>query len=162
MSLVQPFYDILENPTILGVCTGMVLFFGPIWVAFFVGVVVGWAWKPTWASLGREELSCSLAKSLDWCSALSSPAKPVFSSLKGSELQSPSPESLVVDKGMDKRPSSSPPKEYCSSSRYLAFRLLSIILLLSLKLELSLFLLVYIYLSLYLIIVSKGLHILME
>ncbi|KAF7816626.1 StAR-related lipid transfer protein 7, mitochondrial [Senna tora] len=119
MSLIQSIYDIWENPTILGVCTGMVLFFGPIWVAFLVGVVVGWAWKPKWASLGREELCCSLAKSLDWCSASSSPSKPVFSSLKGSELQSPNPEPLVLNKGMGKvkRPSSSPPTEYDSSSR---------------------------------------------
>lgn len=121
MSLVQSFYDMFENPSILGVCTGMLLFLGPIWVAFLAGVVIGWAWKPKWASLRREELSCSLAKSFDWCSASSSPSKSAFSSLKGSELQSPNPEPLLLDKGMNKRPSSSPPTEYDSSSRYFGF-----------------------------------------
>lgn len=120
MSLVQSFFDILQNPTILGVCTGMVLFLGPIWLAFLVGLVVGWAWKPKWASLAREELTCSLAKSLDWCSSSSSPSKPIFSPLKGSELQSPNPESVVVEKGVDKRSVSSAPTEYDSSSRYFA------------------------------------------
>ncbi|KAK4273835.1 hypothetical protein QN277_017154 [Acacia crassicarpa] len=121
MSLVQHFYAILENPSISGICTGMIMFLSPIWVAFFVGVVVGWVWKPKWASLGREELNNYLAKSLEWCSRSlsSSPSKQVFSSLNGSELQAPNPQSLVVmDKGLSKSPLTSPPPEYdtCSSA----------------------------------------------
>lgn len=96
----------------------MILFLGPIWVAFLAGVVVGWVWKPKWASLGREELSCSLAKSLEWCSLSPPPSKQVFSSLNGSELQPSNPQSMVVDKGLSKSPFSSPPPEYdtCSSA----------------------------------------------
>ncbi|KAI4307027.1 hypothetical protein L6164_030262 [Bauhinia variegata] len=110
----------MENPTIFGVCTGMITFLGPIWLAFFVGVVVGWAWRPKWASVGREKLTGSLAKSMDLCSpsssyrAIMSPLKgltssPCFDSIK---LKSPSPESYPVNKGMGKKPLASPPTEY--------------------------------------------------
>lgn len=126
MALPQPFYDMMENPTILGVCTGMAMFLGPIWLAFFVGIIVGWLWKPKWASLGKEKLTNSLAKSLDFCSpSSSSPSKAVLSPMKGCssspclnsiKMQSPNPETLVLNKGMDKKASSSSSPVKCDSS----------------------------------------------
>lgn len=138
MALPQPFYDMMENPTILGVCTGMAMFLGPIWLAFFVGIIVGWLWKPKWASLGKEKLTNSLAKSLDFCSPFSSsPSKAVFSPIKSYssspclnsiKMQSPNPETLVLNKGMDKKASSSSssPVKCDSSSRYFEFILYSV------------------------------------
>ncbi|XP_062119974.1 uncharacterized protein LOC133834390 isoform X2 [Humulus lupulus] len=59
MALAECFERILERPTMVGVCTGMFILLSPIWVAFLVGVMVGWAWKPRWASFGKDLLSFS-------------------------------------------------------------------------------------------------------
>ncbi|KAI4338042.1 hypothetical protein L6164_016396 [Bauhinia variegata] len=98
----------MENPTILGVCTGMFMFLGPIWLALLIGVVIGWAWKPKWASAGRENLSSSLTKSMDGHAS-----SPFSDSTKS---KSPNSEYLVVSKGMRKKPLASPPAEFDSSS----------------------------------------------
>lgn len=65
MAVVEAFQRVLERPTMVGVCTGMVMLLGPIWIAFVVGVLVGWAWKPKWANLGKDN-------NLDWFSSTSS------------------------------------------------------------------------------------------
>ncbi|XP_010099429.2 uncharacterized protein LOC21386794 [Morus notabilis] len=68
MVFVEAFQRVLERPTMVGVCTGMIMFLVPIWVAFIVGVMVGWAWKPKWASFGNDnnlDFSSSPSKSLD-------------------------------------------------------------------------------------------------
>lgn len=70
MAVFEALLRILERPTMVGVCTEMIMFVFPIWVAFVIGVMVGWAWKPNWASLGKYNLGCSSSKSLD----LSSPS----------------------------------------------------------------------------------------
>ncbi|PON83664.1 START domain containing protein [Trema orientale] len=70
MALVEALQRILERPTMMGVCTEMMIFLSPIWVAFLVGVMVGWGWKPNWANFGEDNLGCSSSKSLD----LSSPS----------------------------------------------------------------------------------------
>ncbi|KAE9604065.1 putative START-like domain-containing protein [Lupinus albus] len=94
MAFPSPLLVMLENPTVFGVFSGMVLFLGPIWLAFFIGLSVGWLWKPKWASMGKEKLTSSLAKSFDFCSPYSfSPSN--------------------VDK---KASSSSPPVKFGSSS----------------------------------------------
>ncbi|TKY74018.1 StAR-related lipid transfer protein 7 [Spatholobus suberectus] len=129
MALPQSFYDMLENPAILGLCTVIGMFFSPLWVAFFVGVIVGWLWKPKWARLGKEKLTISLAKCLDFASpsSASSPSKSVVSPMKSCssspclnsiKMYPPNPESLLLKKGMDKKPSSSssPVKRASSSS----------------------------------------------
>ncbi|XP_060971105.1 uncharacterized protein LOC133037716 [Cannabis sativa] len=57
MALIESFERILEleRPiTILGVCTNLFLLLSPIWVAFILGLMVGWAWKPKWVSFGKE------------------------------------------------------------------------------------------------------------
>lgn len=30
---------------------GVIQLLGPVWVAFILGIMVGWAWKPRWATL---------------------------------------------------------------------------------------------------------------
>ncbi|KAF1865084.1 hypothetical protein Lal_00004458 [Lupinus albus] len=114
MALPNPFHDMLENPTILGVFSGITMFLGHIWLAFFIGLIVGWLWKPKWACVGKEKLTSSLAKSLDFCSpSSSSPSKSVFSPLKGYSSSpclnsiTPNPQTLVVNKRMDKKASPS-------------------------------------------------------
>lgn len=56
MEVLDAFLEILRRPTIWGIILGMIMLLGPVSIAFLVGIVVGWAWKPGWASLG----SCKL------------------------------------------------------------------------------------------------------
>ncbi|CAN4085629.1 unnamed protein product [Withania somnifera] len=42
--------EILERPTIGAVFVEIMMFLGPVWIAFLVGIMVGWIWKPKWAS----------------------------------------------------------------------------------------------------------------
>ncbi|KAG6655285.1 uncharacterized protein LOC122311036 [Carya illinoinensis] len=99
MALIEALYDVLERPTMMGIWTGMMYFLGPLWVAFVIGVLVGWAWKPKWATMERENLSCSVLNAFD-LSSCSSP-------------------SLNLDNGKDKNRSSVSPSEYedCSVSQ---------------------------------------------
>ncbi|KAL6005775.1 hypothetical protein ACLOJK_032029 [Asimina triloba] len=48
-------FEILRKPTVGDVVREMALFLGPLWIAVFVGLLVGWSWKPKWATLGREK-----------------------------------------------------------------------------------------------------------
>ncbi|KAE8658590.1 putative beta-1,3-galactosyltransferase 6 [Hibiscus syriacus] len=64
MGLVSVFLEILRKPTIGDVLTDLLIFIAPLWVAVIVGVLVGWAWKPKWANLGRDMfVDCSTASS---------------------------------------------------------------------------------------------------
>lgn len=49
MAVVEALLEILRMPT----SWAMMQFLGPVWIAFFLGVMVGWAWKPKWATLGN-------------------------------------------------------------------------------------------------------------
>lgn len=82
----------------LGVWAGMMLFLVPIWVAFAIGILVGWFWKPQWASKGTEKLSCSVSKA--------------------SASSSYSSSSWTADYGKDKGQLSVSPAEY-EDCRYL-------------------------------------------
>ncbi|CAA6666663.1 unnamed protein product [Spirodela intermedia] len=42
--------EALRQPTIGGVVAELVLFSVPVWLALFVGLLVGWAWRPRWAA----------------------------------------------------------------------------------------------------------------
>ncbi|CAN4089465.1 unnamed protein product [Withania somnifera] len=42
--------EILERPTIGAVLVEIMMFLGPVWIAFLVGIMVGWIWKHKWAS----------------------------------------------------------------------------------------------------------------
>eukprot|EP00262_Sarcandra_glabra_P017226 TRINITY_DN582_c0_g1_i2.p1 TRINITY_DN582_c0_g1~~TRINITY_DN582_c0_g1_i2.p1 ORF type:complete len:436 (+),score=40.66 TRINITY_DN582_c0_g1_i2:187-1494(+) len=74
--IVATLFEILRKPTIGEVFAEMVMFFGPLWVAVLVGVLVGWIWKPKWAKLGRKKSDCA---SPSWPSSPISLALPSLS-----------------------------------------------------------------------------------
>ncbi|XP_059449561.1 uncharacterized protein LOC132180673 [Corylus avellana] len=82
------------------VFTGTMVLLVPMCVAFVIGLVVGWTWKPKWATMGRDKLSCLVSKPFN-LSASSSP-------------------SWTTDNGKDKRQSNVSPTEYeeCSMSQH--------------------------------------------
>ncbi|XP_072995260.1 uncharacterized protein [Typha latifolia] len=55
--ILDAIVEILQKPTIGAVVSELVLFASPLWVAVFVGLLVGWTWKPKWAAglVGGEE-----------------------------------------------------------------------------------------------------------
>ncbi|KAL8053280.1 hypothetical protein ABFS82_05G061400 [Erythranthe guttata] len=56
MALVSAFLEILQRPNFGDVIFELIVFTTPIWVAVFVGVLLGWAWKPNWANLKLDFL----------------------------------------------------------------------------------------------------------
>lgn len=74
MALVEAFLEILKRPTIWAMIVGMIQFLGPVWIAFLLGIMVGWVWKPRWASLGNCKFEFSVP---------SSPSALVPASVKG-------------------------------------------------------------------------------
>lgn len=50
MGLVDAFMKMLRNPAIGEFMVGVFVFMGPVWIAFLFGLLVGWAWKPAWAT----------------------------------------------------------------------------------------------------------------
>ncbi|KAJ6867952.1 hypothetical protein NC651_033098 [Populus alba x Populus x berolinensis] len=66
LALIEALYEVLENPySMLGVCTEMVGLLGPLWVAFLIGLVLGWSWKPKWVTRESDKLTCCVSKILD-------------------------------------------------------------------------------------------------
>ncbi|GAA0164391.1 hypothetical protein LIER_20042 [Lithospermum erythrorhizon] len=59
MAFVEEFLEILKKPTIGDVFAEMFMFLGPVWFAFLLGIILGWAWKPRWASLGNCKFDIS-------------------------------------------------------------------------------------------------------
>ncbi|PKA47706.1 hypothetical protein AXF42_Ash014483 [Apostasia shenzhenica] len=47
--ILNALIEILRKPTIAGVVSELFVFAAPLWVAVFVGLLVGWVWKPRWA-----------------------------------------------------------------------------------------------------------------
>ena len=43
--------EILQRPTIVDVLNEFMMLIVPLWVVVFVGVLVGWAWKPKWTNV---------------------------------------------------------------------------------------------------------------
>lgn len=94
MTLVEAFLEILDIPTIATV------------IAFLLGVMVGWSWKPRWASLGNCKFQLSAPSSP---SALVSPPLPLKNKGFGSaqsvdslKVGTPSFGSCIMDSGSDK------------------------------------------------------------
>lgn len=50
MLLVDPFPEILRTPTAGALVLEMLLLLVPVSIAFFIGIMVGWGWKPRWVS----------------------------------------------------------------------------------------------------------------
>lgn len=55
MALIALILDVLKRPTMWEMLFELMLLTVPLWIAVFVGVVVGWAWRPKWAIFGAEE-----------------------------------------------------------------------------------------------------------
>ncbi|XWS50188.1 hypothetical protein CRYUN_Cryun12cG0067600 [Craigia yunnanensis] len=121
MGLVSVFLEILRKPTIGDVLIELVMFIAPLWVAVIVGVLVGWAWKPKWANLGRKMLiDCSASKDSTPVSSESfSTGFGSISSLNLIKFQLPSCISWISDDGAQKDSFSLPPTLHsnCSSSQ---------------------------------------------
>ncbi|XP_030530275.1 uncharacterized protein LOC115740820 [Rhodamnia argentea] len=118
MALISILSEILQRPTIGGVLGELMLFVAPVWIAVIVGVLVGWAWKPKWANLGKDFLDCPKENSSE------SPLSPCVSrssvpSLNSSKLQLASFISSVAYDGSEKEASVVPPttSSDCSSSQ---------------------------------------------
>ncbi|XVF12834.1 hypothetical protein REPUB_Repub08aG0154300 [Reevesia pubescens] len=120
MGLVSVFLEILRKPTIGDVLSELMMFIAPLWVAVIVGVLVGWAWKPKWANLGREMLlDCSGSKdSTPASSESSSTGFGSFPSLNLTKFQLPCI-SWITDDWTQKDSFSLPPtlNSNCSSSQ---------------------------------------------
>lgn len=65
MGVVEAFLEILERPTIGAIVVEMMVFMTPVWIGFLAGVLVGWAWKPSWVSFLNCKFDCSTASSSD-------------------------------------------------------------------------------------------------
>ena len=102
----------------------VLVFLVPICVAFVFGILIGWAWKPKWAIMGSDKLSCFVSKAFD-SSFPSSPLASVMSPLKG--LRSKGSEAWTLNTGEDKTQSSATPNEYedCRYLRFIGFSLFS-------------------------------------
>ena len=68
MGLISLILEVLKKPSLLDVFFELMLLTVPLWIAVFVGVFLGWAWRPKWAVFNEEgesklsnESSCSSA-----------------------------------------------------------------------------------------------------
>ncbi|KAL7003774.1 hypothetical protein U1Q18_004919 [Sarracenia purpurea var. burkii] len=121
MALIETFLEILERPTIGGVLAEVVMFLVPVWIAFLVGVLVGWAWKPKFATLGCDGKFNYSAAASPSAAVISSLAKE-FGSTQSFNLMAvgnPSFGSCSMEDGMDKEQVSAPFSDApnCSSSQ---------------------------------------------
>ncbi|KAL5737116.1 hypothetical protein ACOSQ2_031904 [Xanthoceras sorbifolium] len=73
---------VLEKPTLGEMCTEMVVQLGPVWVAFLVGLMVGWLWKPKWVCSGGDKYN-SMSSSESTSCDLSPLSRPVLSPFDG-------------------------------------------------------------------------------
>ncbi|OMO95081.1 hypothetical protein CCACVL1_05582 [Corchorus capsularis] len=114
----------------------MMVYMGLLWIAFLVGILVGWGWKPKWASRGTQKLSCVVSKSLELSlpptpsssSSSSPPSTLPTSPLKGfgsapclKSLKKPSEaseQSRVISNGVPQKPPSVPSSAYDNFSSY--------------------------------------------
>ncbi|KAJ6760420.1 PHOSPHATIDYLCHOLINE TRANSFER PROTEIN [Salix purpurea] len=82
MASIEALYEVLGNPSsMFGVGTEMVGLLVPLWIAFLIGLVLGWSWKPKWVTRKSDKLSCCVSKILD-SSLPSSPCRSLMSPLK--------------------------------------------------------------------------------
>ncbi|CAK9141582.1 unnamed protein product [Ilex paraguariensis] len=101
MALIETFFEILKRPTIGAIIAELMMFLGPLGIAFLLGIMVGWAWKPRWASLGNCKFDFSTPSSP---SALNLTPVKAFGStqcLDSYQARTPSFSSGVVHNSMD-------------------------------------------------------------
>ncbi|KAK6948027.1 START domain [Dillenia turbinata] len=122
MALLSVLLEILQKPSMGDVLAELAMLIAPIWIAVFVGVLVGWSWKPKWANFGivrhkledtSPSLSVSASDTNNFSSAPSSSATSLglasISSLNSLKLQMPSCISWVADTSVRDDPFSVPP-----------------------------------------------------
>ncbi|KAL2902957.1 StAR-related lipid transfer protein 7 mitochondrial [Bienertia sinuspersici] len=63
MALITLFLEVFKNATIWDMLLDLMLLTVPLWIAVFVGVVVGWAWRPKWALFAEESSSSTTSSS---------------------------------------------------------------------------------------------------
>lgn len=127
MAVVSILLEIFRRPTIVEVLGELVFFMAPLWIAVFVGVLVGWAWKPNWAnSVGRDMAAdCSVSKqetssSSSSSSSISSLCFSSIPSLNSLKFQFPSCIPWISDDGVQQKVLSLPApvdSADCSSSQ---------------------------------------------
>ncbi|CAL1373730.1 unnamed protein product [Linum trigynum] len=54
MALWSILLDILQRPSPFAVMAELSMLVAPLWIAVFVGVLVGWSWRPKWAILANQ------------------------------------------------------------------------------------------------------------
>lgn len=123
MALGSVLLEILQRPTIGEVLSEILIFVIPLWVAVAIGVIVGWAWRPKWASnLSREMLLDSKvskeAEKGEFSATTTSSVIPSFNILK---FQLPSCVSWVADDGGIQKDSLSVPPTLNSERRSVGF-----------------------------------------
>ncbi|KAK4770713.1 hypothetical protein SAY87_031245 [Trapa incisa] len=114
MALLSLIYEIFQRPTIEGVMGELVMLMVPVWIAVIVGILVGWAWKPKWAHLGKELLDEPVESSAVSPSAHST-SKSSLSNFNPLKLQFPSYIPWISDDGA-KENFSVPPTAVSESS----------------------------------------------
>lgn len=118
MASLEPFLEILKRPTAFAMILEMINLLGPVSIAFLLGLMVGWVWKPRWVSLGNCKFEFSAPSSPS--ALVPSPIK-VFGSPHSSEsskVKNPAFGSSVLDNGLQKDQISSLAidNSFCSSS----------------------------------------------
>ncbi|KAK8916903.1 hypothetical protein KSP39_PZI022835 [Platanthera zijinensis] len=65
--IMRALIEILRKPAIGDVLSELALFAAPVWLAVFVGLVVGWAWRPRWAAglVGPGKFSSHAANTME-------------------------------------------------------------------------------------------------
>lgn len=96
MASMEAFYGVLQNPRNGALCLANMAFLGPVFLAFLVGVIIGWMWKPNWTKLGRRRFNFTLSKPLN--SSLLSPLK-----ADSAPSQSLGRELAAIDDGFPKK-----------------------------------------------------------
>ncbi|GAB4858609.1 hypothetical protein Ancab_010083 [Ancistrocladus abbreviatus] len=76
MALLEAFWSTLERPPMRRIVIETVLFVIPVWTAFLVGLIVGWAWRPSWANLDRSKFDYLVSKIFSAPLSLSKPLVP--------------------------------------------------------------------------------------
>uniref|UniRef100_A0A2P2KYK0 START domain-containing protein n=1 Tax=Rhizophora mucronata TaxID=61149 RepID=A0A2P2KYK0_RHIMU len=109
MALWSVLLEILHRPTIGDVVGDIFNFVAPLWIALIVGILVGWAWKPKWASYsGRQPLDCS-ASPTTVVKTVASPTSCTIPTLNFLKLQLPSCIPWIADDSTQNGSFSHPP-----------------------------------------------------
>lgn len=107
MGLASVLLEIFSKPSMGDVLSELMMFIAPLWIAVFVGVLVGWAWKPKWANLGcRDLMDSSVSKESTNASSSCFSSIPTFNFVK---FQLPACISGVSDDGIQRETFYVPP-----------------------------------------------------